>query len=408
MVSDRTTGNPLSAGSLSLFMATALPRGESSKLKNGTEAIALAVHAGMLAVGFRLVGLGEDERIGECAAVLSFTSPDAHGATKFTDFNTQTLIEAYADAENPNPLPTSWNASSLYTFRYKHAQSAMDYHINVHKLGGKAAVSAIAIGDDRPKNFDVTTKDYLSESMLPLSIPEDMSTEDAAKKLMDLFISSGRLNDLSAELKLKVIQKLAPSLQKAGYEEDSGASNSRNGSTREDNSTPRPNNPPNPRQPQDPEPARPYPFNDPLAVPRQPGRPLPEPMPGFEDEYEVNRPLRGGLRDDRYPIGIGQDDLYPQGLGPNDPLRPHLGGGLPRPGGGFGGGMHPTFDDPLFRGQGGQGGYDPSAPPGARYDPVGPGGTPRDNRGAGPRFPGGGGFGGPPNPFGGFGGNDFI
>lgn len=65
MVTDRTTGNPLSAGSLSLFMATALPRGENAKLKNGTEAVALAVHAGMLAVGFRLVGLGEDERIGE-------------------------------------------------------------------------------------------------------------------------------------------------------------------------------------------------------------------------------------------------------------------------------------------------------------------------------------------------------
>ncbi|KAJ4323599.1 hypothetical protein N0V94_001792 [Neodidymelliopsis sp. IMI 364377] len=378
MVADTTTGNPLSAGSLSLFMATALPRGEDSKLKNGTEAIALAVHAGMLAVGFRLVGLGEDVK-----------------------------TEAHADAENPNPLPTTWNASSLCTFRYAHAQSAMEYHINVHKLGGKAAVSAIAIGDDKPKNFDVTTEEYLSESMLPLSIPEDTSTEDAAKKLGDLFISSGRLNDLGALLKIKVIQKLAPSLQKAGYE-DNDTSNSNDRPARDDNSTPRPTHPPNPRQPQDPEPARPYPFNDPLAIPRQPGRPLPEPMPGFEDEYEVNRPARGGLRDDRYPVGIGHDDLYPPGLGPNDPLRPHLGPGIPRPGGGFGGGMHPTFDDPLFRGQGGQGGYDPMAPPGARYDPIGPGGAPRDNRSGGPRFPGGGGFGGPPNPFNGFGGNDFI
>jgi hypothetical protein len=86
--------------------------------------------------------------------------------------------------------------------------------------------------------------------------------------------------------------------------------------------------------------------------------------------------------------------------------------------------MHPTFDDPLFRGQGGQGGFDPAAPPGARYDPVGPGDPLRDNRG-GPRFPGGGfggggfggggfggggfgGRGGPPNPFGGYGGGDFI
>ena len=408
MVQDQTTGNPLSAGSLSIFMATSLPRGGDAKLKNATEAVALAVHAGMLAVGFRLVGIGEDEKIGENAAILSkLDAAPAH----LPDLSAQTLIEAYADAEDPKPLPTSWNASSLCAFRYAHAQSAMEYLITVHRLGGKAAVSAMAVGDDKPQNFDVTTQDYLSESMLPLAIPEGASTEDAAKQLLDLFISSGRLNDLAALLKIKVIQKLAPSLHKAGYEADS---TSQGGNARDDASTPRASNPPNPREPpRDPEPARPHPLNDPLAVPRQPGRPLPEPMPGFEDEYEVNRPARGGLRDDRYPVGIGHDDLYPPGLGPNDPLRPHLGPGLPRPGGGMGGGMHPTFDDPLFRGGGGGGGYDPMAPPGARYDPIGPGGAPRDNR-AGPRFPGGGGGGfggpggGPSNPFGGFGSGDFI
>lgn len=65
MVTQNTTGNPLSSGSLALFMATSLPKGDSSQLKNGTEAVALSVHAGMLAVGFRLIGLGEDERIGK-------------------------------------------------------------------------------------------------------------------------------------------------------------------------------------------------------------------------------------------------------------------------------------------------------------------------------------------------------
>jgi hypothetical protein len=70
MVQDRTTGNPLSAGSIALFMATSLPRGGDAKLKNATEAVALAVHAGMLAVGFRLVAIGEDERIGENTAIL--------------------------------------------------------------------------------------------------------------------------------------------------------------------------------------------------------------------------------------------------------------------------------------------------------------------------------------------------
>jgi len=97
------------------------------------------------------------------------------------------------------------------------------------------------------------------------------------------------------------------------------------------------------------------------------------------------------------PFNIGHDDLNPPGLGPYDHLRgSFVGGGLPRPGGG--GGMHPTFDDPLFGGQGGQGGqFNPQAPPGARYDPLGPGDGPQ--RGGGGR---------PPNPFGGFGGNDFI
>ena len=105
----------------------------------------------------------------------------------------------------------------------------------------------------------------------------------------------------------------------------------------------------------------------------------------------------------RNPLVIGARDLSPPGLGPNDPLR--MG-----PGGGFqgGGGMHPTFDDPLFGGQGGARPYDPRAPPGARYDPIGPGDGPPNMRG-GPRFPGApgrGGFG--RNPFGGFGSNDFI
>lgn len=285
----------------------------------------------------------------------------------------------------------------------------MEYLVKISRLGGKAVVYALAIGDDKTTHFDVATKDYLSESTIPLTISGETSTEDAAKQLQDLFISEGRLNDLGSLLKISIIQKLAPGLQKQGYEESSTESYR---TPTADRPAPQRGEPSNPRQPpNEPEPARPYPFHDPLAARPQPGRPLPEPIPGFEDEYEVNRPARGGLRDDRYPIGIGHDDLYPQGLGPNDPLRPHLGGGLPRPGG-MGGGMHPTFDDPLFRGQGGIGGYDPSAPPGARYDPVGPGDPLRDNRGGGPRFPGGGGFGGlggrPPNPFGGFGDGDFI
>ncbi|KAJ4301633.1 hypothetical protein N0V90_003726 [Kalmusia sp. IMI 367209] len=382
MAPTNSAGNPLSAASLSTFMASSLPKAAGSKLDSAYEAVALAAHAGMIAVGFRLIGLGEDDR-----------------------------IEATADAENPQPLPAAWNAHNSYAFRYAHSQSALEYIIKVNRLGAKAVIFGIGIGDDKTASFDVAVKDYVSEGSLPVSSSEDATIGKLTEELQHVFISEGRLSDFGALLKLSIIQKLAPGLSKEGYE-DSNTQNDRDTDRIQDQT--RRGEPSQPRQPpEEPEPARPYPFNDPLAQPRQPARPLPEPIPGFEDEYEINRPPRGPLRDDRSPLGVGHDDLYPPGLGPHDPLRPHLGGGLPRPGG-MGGGMHPTFDDPLFGGYGGQGGYDPMAPPGSRYDPVGPGGAPRDNRG-GPRFPGGGGFGGlggaggrPPNPFGGFGDGDFI
>ena len=65
MPSSNTAGNPLSAGSLSIWMSASLPKGAEPQLKNAYEAIALAAHAAMIAVGFRLIGLGEDHRIGE-------------------------------------------------------------------------------------------------------------------------------------------------------------------------------------------------------------------------------------------------------------------------------------------------------------------------------------------------------
>ncbi|OCK76611.1 hypothetical protein K432DRAFT_360064 [Lepidopterella palustris CBS 459.81] len=384
MVAPNTARNPLSAGSLATFMAASLPKGAAPPLKNPYDAVALAVHAGMVAVGFRLVGLGEDHQI------------------------------AQSDSSDPKPLPAAWNATTSYAFRYAHSQSAMEYLLKVTRLGGKAIVLGMALGDDKTTTFEVAVKDYISESSIPSSpFSTDTSTEEASKILQDVFISAGRLNDLGALLKITIIQKLAPGLQKDGYEETNtqeGASETRGG---RQHRSPSPREPERPRHdplrddPQ-PEPARPYPFNDPLSVRPDPRRPLPEPIPGFEDEYEINARRRGMGQGGRNPLTIGQDDLYPPGLGPNDPIRPYfgVGGELPRPG--FGGGMHPTFDDPLFGGQGQGAPYDPMAPPGSRYDPVGPGGAPRDGR-MGPRFPGGGGMGGgPPNPFGGFGGNDFI
>lgn len=380
-----TTSNALSADSLSSHIATSLPRNKSPQLQNATDVIAIACHAGMLAVGFRLVGLGEDHS-----------------------------IEAHATQEDARPLPQEWNRSSSQSFRYKHAQSSMEYLLVISRLGAKTVINGIAMGDDKPADFHLTTADYISASALP-STPyrsEDTPLEDAKHAITSLFNRPSRLTDLGNDLKVNIIQRLMPSLQKEGYEETRTNTAS---STRQDQ---RQRDPSPERQPpvydplrRDDPPARPHPLADPGIMPRRPPVPVGDfPPPGFEDEYEIQRPQRGGYGPPQSGgnPGYGERDLYPAGMGPNDPLR--VGGVGPGLRGGPGGGMHPTFDGPVFGGQGGYEGYDPQAPPGARFDPVGPGG--RGPQGSGGRFGGGprggSGFGGPPNPFSGFGSGDFI
>ncbi|KAL4898090.1 PI31 proteasome regulator N-terminal-domain-containing protein [Aspergillus ambiguus] len=328
--------------------------GTETNLQSPYEAVALIGHACMVAMGFRLVGLGEEHTI-----------PSSESVT----------------------LPSEWNSNGTYSFRYAHSQSSMQYLLKISRLGNNAVVFALALGDDRTTSFDLPVKDFVSNSALPLP-----ASVDLANSLNDTFISTARLNDLIALFKINVIQKLAPGLYKEGYE-DPGRS------TREEQQqqTQQPRRDPLRDDPL-PRPARPYPFDDPLAA--GPRRPIPAgdfPPPGFEDEFEIQRPPRGfpGMGGG-HPLNIGDRDLYPPGLGPNDPIRGGIGPGL---GGAGGGGMHPTFDDPLFGGRGGRQGYDPQAPPGSRYDPVGPGSGPPF--GQGPSFGGRGAGGG----FGGFGGD---
>nr|OQO30482.1 hypothetical protein B0A51_01711 [Rachicladosporium sp. CCFEE 5018] len=364
------SGNVMSAPSLSSFMSASLPKDASPQLETAYDAIALASHAALLATGFRLVGLGEEHR-----------------------------LDVSADSMQPHILPSEWNShAGSYAFRYKHSQSSMEYLLKVNRMGNKAVIMGMGMGDDKTHTFDVKISEFISEGNLPASPARHAGSneEDLLERLGAIFITVGRLSDFGSLFRLNIIQKLIPSLQKEGYQETpSGQSSSA-----------QTNEPRQPRQPRGAERPdfdpfgdgpvpRPHPLADPLAQPR---RPLPEPMPGFDDDFEMQRPFRGGLPGGGFPR-IGDRDLYPQGLGPNDGMRGGVGPGL---GGMGGGGMHPTFDDPLFAGQGQRGGgFDPQAPPGARFDPIGPG-----NRGGHPRGAGMGGR--PPNPFGGFGGNDFI
>lgn len=397
-------GNVYSSRNLSEYMCSSLPKDAYPHLRNPYDAVALLSHACMLAVGFRLVGLGEDHRIGNFPLKLSLKP------SKLTK-----PPEATSQASSPQLLPSEWNSTttSHYAFRYSHSQSSLQYIIKISRLGPKAIVNGMGIGDDKVHALNVTTSEFLSASSFPFTIssrssssPEEENTTNTARRIQDLFISPGRLTDLGNLFKIQIVQKLAPGLQKEGYEDSAHAASQSNTQAPQPQ---RPHPPPTREEPDPnliPAPARPYPFNDPLAAaPRR--QPFPAgdfPPPGFDDEYDLHRPPRGIGAAERRPLNIGERDLYPPGLGPHDPLRI---GGVGGMGGIGGGGMHPTFDDPMFGGGGaGGGGYDPRAPPGARYDPVGPGDGPPNLRG-GPRFPGGGG-GGPPNPFGGFGGGDFI
>ncbi|KAL2177695.1 PI31 proteasome regulator N-terminal-domain-containing protein [Thermothelomyces heterothallicus CBS 202.75] len=390
--------DPLGPAAVLKSMADALPLHENddtaADLKNPLDSIALCVHACMVNLDFRLLGFDEDHTIEEeCAR------------------------------HAPN-LPPQWNTSSgSRGFVYAHTQSAMRFVLHVDRLGAKVEIRGLATGDERIARFDITANDYVSPSALPLRVSRSsegtQDKSDLVRKLKTVFISEERIKDLASLLKITIVQRLLPALQKEGYAE-----------------TPAPParaSPPPPRRPDEPShlppPAapHPYPAPDPLAAP-PPHRPVPAgdfPPPGFEDEYEINRPPgRPGPALAPAPgLGgfgrVGHDDLYPAGLGPHDPIVGSFTGGgigpggLRRPGGpgtgGMGGGMHPTFDDPLFRGPGGRGGqgeeddtFGGQVPPGARWDPVGPGGQPRFGGGRGPR--GGGGFGG----FGGFGGGDII
>ena len=289
-------------------------------------------------------------------------------------------------------MPKEWNASSSsssYAFRYCHMQSSMEYLVKFNRMGPKAVVFGMGIGDDRTATFDALVKDYVSETAFPATLSSASSGQDdgegrterggeaddaehrrsmADALLQRIFVPPTRMSGLAELFKVNIIQKIMPGLHKEGYQEtspppsnparpDSSSSSQRQSHPRgrrpdDDDALSRPRHLP-PSQP-----GRPFPFGDPLAMPLPPPPPPPPfadfPPPLFEDEYDLTRPPRGGppgppaLGGARNPLNIGHDDLYPPGLGPHDPFgRAPGGGGLQRPGGG--GGMHPTFDDLLFR-----------------------------------------------------------
>lgn len=367
----------LSTDAILQGMADALPTNkkgdDSSALASSYEVIALLVHAYLAALDFKICGFSEDKNLPEAQSLAP-------------------------------RLPPQWNDGfGSISYVYKHKQSSMTFVVRVDRMGAKVEVRGLAVGDENIHRFEVTVRDVVtSASALPLKMTltedGDEDRSDLIEKLRKLFVSEEAITKILHDLKVKIVQKLIPKLQKEDYVEEIEAEANARAERRAQEAqsdrhpfagNPQPGSHPYPRPGLLPDAARPRPL-----APEGDFAP-----PGFEDEYDMNRPPVG--LPGRSPYNVGHDDLNPPGLGPHDPFRPSFGGGLPRPGGGSG--MHPTFDDPLFTGQGRgfhdpSGGFDPQAPPGARWDPTGPSGNPRfpgpgSGRGNYP-FGGGGGGGG--------------
>jgi hypothetical protein len=181
--------DPLSVENILKHMAEALPThakdDTNSDLSSSYEAIALFAHACMTAIGFRLLGFGENQKIGE----LHYPAIQPAQAYTFTESECQRLA--------PRLLP-QWNSSfGSHTFLYAHSQSSMQYVIKVDRLGGKAEIRGIGLGDEKISRFEITAKDFVSSSALPLRIrmggngEEDRS--NLISKLQELFISDTRI-----------------------------------------------------------------------------------------------------------------------------------------------------------------------------------------------------------------------
>ena len=164
-------GDPLSMESILKHMADALPThpkdDTTSDVSSSYEAIALFSHACMAAVGFRLLGFGEGQK-----------------------------MEAECQRLAPR-LDAKWNTSfGSHSFLYAHSQSSMQYVVKVDRLGGKAEIRGIGLGDERISRFEITAKDYVSSAALPLRITMTNGEEDRSnleQKLKEVFISPSRI-----------------------------------------------------------------------------------------------------------------------------------------------------------------------------------------------------------------------
>jgi len=138
---------------------------QEAQLKNPYDAIAALSHALMTAVGFRLIGLGEDHRleVGEASSSSPSTSSSAAAGGDASELESQPQQQQSTSAKqdesllSTKKLPKEWNARGpdTYAFRYRHNQSAMEFVLKQVRMGGRALIHALAIEDNKTATLDI-------------------------------------------------------------------------------------------------------------------------------------------------------------------------------------------------------------------------------------------------------------
>ncbi|KAF9171130.1 hypothetical protein BGX20_008089, partial [Mortierella sp. AD010] len=288
----------LTTSSSSTATSTSEPASTTSVtiLNSPYEGLAALSHAIMTAVGFRLVGLGEDDSLG----------------------SDRLNIE---DLKKANVLPQQWNASSeSYSFRYTHSHSQLTYLIKCMRLAGKFVIHGTTIETSKICSLELEVKDFTSPSYFPYTTTTNLTTDP----LWNAFLSRSRISDLIMQFKLKIVQALIPGLSKPGYEEERTPADNTQTST-DNTQTSRDGNTRGGFGPE-------YYPDDPSTFPGIGGIPRPGgrgSVPIFGDPFSGESSDYMGMGGGHNPFDIGRSDL--------DPFGGRLGGGLS--GGGFGGGI---------------------------------------------------------------------
>lgn len=188
----------------------------------------------------------------------------------------------------------------------------MTFVLRVDRMGAKVEIRALAVGDEKIYRVEYETRNVVYASKLPFRIPLDRQGQEnrsnLVRTLKDLFDSPEVVERIIRDLRVNLVQKLIPRLQKEGYfETEEGVEQKIPGTIErhiQESSQQRPPGFEQPRRfdppaailPQASEPFRPqqppHPYPHPGLLPNAgaPRRPIPGdfPPPGFEDAEGVS------------------------------------------------------------------------------------------------------------------------